>query len=177
MPTIGTLSGAEAISQSCRQSIRVLRDSRGGRAPSPVRSSEARQFLAGLRRAALGHDSRRRLSPRVTFTFSALSPLTPASLAPVRKCHHLFAHARSAQSSELTRQSEYQCSARYMTAAVRWRLRSSRPTIQNERRYTASCLAAFRTVLHGPGPAWHAPCSFPQSRPRIRADRPATDIQ
>src|SRR5437899_10702220 len=81
---------------------------------------------------------------RLTFTFSALSPLTPASLAPVRKCHHLFAHARSAQSSELTRQSEYQCSARYKTAAERSRPQSSRQQSQNKILNTPYCQLAFQ---------------------------------
>src|ERR1700752_3178937 len=44
-PTMGTLSGAEPISQSCRQSISSPR-TMWERPPSAVRSSKARRFLS-----------------------------------------------------------------------------------------------------------------------------------
>src|ERR1700679_1457130 len=108
---MGTLSGAEQISQSCRQSIKfpcrdgacyvyltIIRTAATQDVPSHVSTDELVILLPPSDRAVVC-----RLRPR-------------ASLAPVLRCRHLCVHARSAQSSISKPRSEFRCSAKCKTA-------------------------------------------------------------
>src|SRR5579863_182125 len=99
-PTMGTLSGAEQISQSCRQSI-----------SSPKQDVASNVYTAHLQFSY--RDVARYVSEVEPPTRCGVCPLLPSTLRPpARKFRHLFLLARNARSSELKRQSECRYSAR-----------------------------------------------------------------